>query len=168
VGDVIKARIKFSGHPKRAPRLTQSRDFASSVTVFSTAYRPVTNSPPAAALTPRRRRLLAFFVRRFCVPSARVDGQSAHRRLTPAVAGPTARAVLKIKGRSVYGEVLEISGGQVRFRPLCPAAGWHRASAREIVGHWRETGRRGGQADVDTDAAPRPPRARLALPELHP
>ena len=34
----------------------------------------------------------------------------------------------RIKGRSVYGEVLEVVGGQVRFRPLCPAAGWHRAS----------------------------------------
>jgi len=72
----------------------------------------------------------------------------------------------RIKGRSVYGEVLEISGGQVNFRPLCPAAGWHHASAREIVGHWRKAGRRGGQAD-DEDAVPRPPREQLSLPGVH-
>ena len=73
----------------------------------------------------------------------------------------------KIKGRSVYGEVLEITGGQVRFRPLCPAAGWNRASAREIVGHWRKAGRRGGQADGDEDAPPSPLREQLSLPGVH-
>jgi hypothetical protein len=55
----------------------------------------------------------------------------------------------QIKGRLVYGEVLEAADGQVRFRPLCPAAGWHRAGAREVVGHWRKTGRRRGQGEVE-------------------
>jgi hypothetical protein len=73
----------------------------------------------------------------------------------------------RIKGRSVYGEVLQITGGQVNFRPLCPAAGWHHASAREIVGHWRKAGRRGNQAHVDEDAAPPPPREQLSLPGVH-
>ena len=50
----------------------------------------------------------------------------------------------KIKGRLVYGEVLEIAGGQVNFRPLCPAAGWHHAAARDVVSHWRKAGRRRG------------------------
>ncbi len=47
----------------------------------------------------------------------------------------------RIKGRSVYGEVLEIADGIVNFRPLCPAAGWRHANAHEIVGHWRKAGR---------------------------
>ena len=42
---------------------------------------------------------------------------------------------LKIKDRLLYGEVLEVVDGVVRFRPLCPAAGWHRATARQVVGH---------------------------------
>jgi hypothetical protein len=29
----------------------------------------------------------------------------------------------------VYGEVLEVADGRVSFRPLCPAAGWHRSLA---------------------------------------
>lgn len=52
--------------------------------------------------------------------------------------------LLRIKDRLIYGEVLETTDGAVRFRPLCPAAGWHRSTARQIVGHWRKTGRRGG------------------------
>jgi hypothetical protein len=47
----------------------------------------------------------------------------------------------RIKGRSVYGEVLEVADRRVDFRPLCSAAGWHDASARDIVSHWRKTGR---------------------------
>ena len=74
----------------------------------------------------------------------------------------------RIKGRSVYGEVLEITGGQVSFRPLCPAAGWRHASAREIVGHWRKAGRHGGQADGDEAGVPRLPREQLSLPGMHP
>ena len=41
----------------------------------------------------------------------------------------------KVKGRSIYGEVVEITDGQVNFRPLCPGAGWRHAIAREIVAH---------------------------------
>jgi hypothetical protein len=48
-----------------------------------------------------------------------------------------------IKGRRVYGEVHEIANGVVRFTPISPAAGWRHAAAREVVGHWRRTGRRG-------------------------
>ena len=66
----------------------------------------------------------------------------------------------RIKGRSVYGEVLEITGGQVNFRPLCPAAGWRHASAREIVAHWRKTGR---HQSVEDDEAPVVPREQLSL-----
>jgi hypothetical protein len=66
----------------------------------------------------------------------------------------------RIKGRSVYGEVLEITGGQVNFRPLCPAAGWRHASAREIVAHWRKTGR---HQIVEDDEAPVVPREQLSL-----
>jgi hypothetical protein len=63
----------------------------------------------------------------------------------------------RIKGRAVYGEVLEVADGSVRFRPLCPAAGWHRASAREVAGHWRKAGRHRGQLDVDgAELAPAP------------
>ena len=54
---------------------------------------------------------------------------------------------LRIKDRVLYGEVLEVADGIVRFRPLCPAAGWHRAAARQVVGHWRKVGRRSGQPD---------------------
>jgi hypothetical protein len=48
---------------------------------------------------------------------------------------------LAIKGRDVYGEVTEVKNGFVYFRPLCPAAGWHRATARQVVGHWRKVAR---------------------------
>jgi hypothetical protein len=73
----------------------------------------------------------------------------------------------RIKGRSVYGEVLEVAGGQVRFRPLCPAAGWHRASAREIVSHWRKTGRHRGEVDVDGEEVVPFAREQLSLPGVH-
>jgi hypothetical protein len=73
----------------------------------------------------------------------------------------------RIKGRSVYGEVLEITGGQVNFRPLCPAAGWHHASAREIVSHWRKSGRRGAGAELAEDEPATLPREQLSLPGVH-
>jgi hypothetical protein len=72
----------------------------------------------------------------------------------------------RIKGRSVYGEVLEITDGQVNFRPLCPAAGWRHATAREIMGHWRKTGRRAAGAEL-AEESPRPPREQLSLPGVH-
>lgn len=74
----------------------------------------------------------------------------------------------RIKGRSVHGEVTEVTGGVVYFRPLSPAAGWRHASAREIVSHWRKAGRhsRSGPADRDAggESAPPPPREQLSLP----
>ena len=73
----------------------------------------------------------------------------------------------RIKGRSVYGEVLEVAGSRVRFRPLCPAAGWHHASAREIVSHWRKSGRQRGQVDVDGEELVPVPREQLSLPGVH-
>jgi hypothetical protein len=69
-----------------------------------------------------------------------------------------------LKDRLIYGEVLEIVDGNVRIRPLCPAAGWHRATARQVVGRWRKTGRRASTSTPSTagttavrtaDAAPR-------------
>jgi len=71
----------------------------------------------------------------------------------------------RIKGRSVYGEVLEVSGGQVNFRPLCPAAGWRHASAREVVGHWRKTGRRTASSDEDESTAVA--KEQLSFPGVH-
>jgi hypothetical protein len=50
-----------------------------------------------------------------------------------------------IKGRVVYGEVLEVSDGVVRFYPLSPAAGWRHATAHEITGHWQKTRTRAGK-----------------------
>jgi hypothetical protein len=73
----------------------------------------------------------------------------------------------RIKGRSVYGEVLEITDGQVNFRPLCPAAGWRHANARDIVAHWRKTGRRAAGAELAEEEPPRPPREQLSLPGVH-
>jgi hypothetical protein len=70
----------------------------------------------------------------------------------------------RIKGRSVYGEVREVADGSVSFRPLCPAAGWHRASAREIVGHWRKSGRQSGRAGVDGEEPVSVVREQLSLP----
>ena len=73
----------------------------------------------------------------------------------------------RIKGRSVYGEVLEIVAGTVQFRPPCPAAGWRHASAREIVAHWRKKRRRGDHAVVDDPPAPRSAREQLSLLGVH-
>jgi hypothetical protein len=72
----------------------------------------------------------------------------------------------RIKGRSVYGEVLEVAEGQVRFRPLCPAAGWHRAGAREVVGHWRKTGPHRSQGEGEGEALAVGPRDQLFLPGI--
>ncbi len=72
--------------------------------------------------------------------------------------------LVRIKNRLIYGEVLEISDGTVSFRPLCPAAGWHSATSRQVVGHWRKAGRR---EDVGLgNGAPSPsPAQQLLLPE---
>ena len=74
-----------------------------------------------------------------------------------------------IGGRRIYGEVSEIKDGVVHFKPISTAAGWRHASAREIIGHWRKTGRTRVGADVkvsDDASAEPPPREQLSLP-LH-
>ena len=73
-----------------------------------------------------------------------------------------------IGGRRIYGEVSEITDGTVHFRPLSAAAGWRHASARQIVGHWRRTGRSRAAGEVgvgdDGEDRRRPPREQLSLP----
>jgi hypothetical protein len=46
---------------------------------------------------------------------------------------------------------------------LCSAAGWHNASAREIVSHWRRTGRYHDPVDVDGEQVVPVPREQLSL-----
>ena len=51
-------------------------------------------------------------------------------------------------GRRMYGKVVEIRDGVVHFEPLTRGISYRHASAREVIGHWRKTGRRGpGPAD---------------------
>jgi hypothetical protein len=76
-----------------------------------------------------------------------------------------------VGGRRIYGEVTEIAASVVHFRPLSPAAGWRHAGARQVLAHWRRTGRPrpGGEVRLedDRDRAPKPlPREQLSLP-LH-
>lgn len=66
-----------------------------------------------------------------------------------------------IGGRIVYGEVLEIRSGIVYFNPVSLGSGWRHASAHQIVGHWRRTGRR-RSAGADEKAVVQPPQ-QLAL-----
>jgi hypothetical protein len=86
-------------------------------------------------------------------------------RLAALASGDLVR--LAIKGRDLYGEVTEIKSGFVYFRPLCPAAGWHRATARQVVGHWRKVGRRHSGGDDDGHAAVALSREQLSLPGVH-
>jgi hypothetical protein len=69
-------------------------------------------------------------------------------------------------GRRVYARVVEIREGVVQFEPLCRGISYRHASAREIIRHWRKTGRRGpGPADEPNGDAPVPiPREQLSLP----
>ncbi len=46
-------------------------------------------------------------------------------------------------GRRFYAQLIEISDGVVQFEPLSRGVSYRHASAREIIGHWRKTGRRG-------------------------
>ena len=57
----------------------------------------------------------------------------------------------------------EVKEGVVYFSPISAAAGWRHASAREIIGHWRKTGRRGAGGE-DDDAQAAGPRGPLSLP----
>lgn len=69
-------------------------------------------------------------------------------------------------GRRMYGRVVEIRDGVAQFEPLCRGVSYRHASAREIVRHWRKTGRRGpSPADEPDSDAPVPiPREQLSLP----
>jgi hypothetical protein len=75
--------------------------------------------------------------------------------------------LVKVKGRSIYGEVLEVTAGMVQFRPLCPGAGWRHASAREVVAHWRKTGREREPPAESPEAPPKLPIEQLSLPGVH-
>ena len=73
-----------------------------------------------------------------------------------------------IKGRTgIWGEVTEIKDGIAYFRPLCPATGWRHASAREIVGHWRKAGRRGGGVDDGPEMPAAVSKGQLSIPGAH-
>jgi hypothetical protein len=74
-----------------------------------------------------------------------------------------------VGGRRIYGEVTEIVNGVLHFQPLSRAAGWRHATARQIIGHWRKTGRRGqgvASGEPEADEPVRQPPEQLSLP-LH-
>jgi hypothetical protein len=67
-------------------------------------------------------------------------------------------------GRRVYARVIAIRDGIVQFEPLCRGVSYRHATAREIIRHWRSTGRRGpGPADEVAESAP-VPKEQLSLP----
>jgi hypothetical protein len=68
-------------------------------------------------------------------------------------------------GRRMFGKVVEIRDGVVQFEPLCRGISYRHASAREIIGHWRKTGRGGpGPADeLEADERTSVPREEPAL-----
>lgn len=73
-----------------------------------------------------------------------------------------------IGGRRIYGEVSEITDGVVHFRPITPAAGWRHAGPRQILAHWRKTGRPRPAGEVavgaEDDEQRQLPREQLSLP----
>ena len=85
-------------------------------------------------------------------------------RLERVAVGDVIKA--RIKGRSLWGEVTEVKDGIVYFSPISAAAGWRHASAREIIGHWRKTGRRAAGGD-DGDTPTTVSREQLSLPGVH-
>jgi hypothetical protein len=68
-----------------------------------------------------------------------------------------------VKGRRIVGRVTDVNDGVVYFRPICPGAGWRHAKAREIVTHWRKTGRR-GRGLKDETAPSDPTHGQLSFP----
>lgn len=58
-------------------------------------------------------------------------------------------------GRRFYARLIEISDGVVRFEPLSRGVSYRHAGAREIIGHWRKTGRRGPGPDDEPEAPAR-------------
>jgi hypothetical protein len=80
-------------------------------------------------------------------------------RLDPIAVGDIVKT--SIRGRIVFGEVLEIRDGTVYFNPISSGAGWRHATANQIVGHWRRAGRR--RSDPDGETVAQPPE-QLSLP----
>jgi hypothetical protein len=80
-------------------------------------------------------------------------------RLERVAVGDVIKA--RVKGRTLWGEVTEVKDGVVYFTPISPAAGWRHASAREIIGHWRKTGRH--RSSHDDDEPESVPTGQLAL-----
>jgi hypothetical protein len=59
---------------------------------------------------------------------------------------------VRVRGRLILGRVTKIKDGVVYFNPICPGAGWRHAKAREVIAHWRKTGRqRGGERETDLE-----------------
>jgi hypothetical protein len=52
-----------------------------------------------------------------------------------------------VRGRLIVRRVTKVNDGIVCFNPLSPAAGWRHANARDVVTHWRKTGRRDAGSD---------------------
>ena len=59
---------------------------------------------------------------------------------------------VRVRGRLILGRVTEIKDGVVYFNPICPGAGWRHAKAREVIAHWRKTGRqRAGESETELE-----------------
>ena len=110
---------RTSGRPKTAQRAT----------------RPGTPSSPVRPAAPNRANPPT-------TPILWADNQTRRQAIRIERIAAHDLVLVRVKDRLIYGEVLEITDGTVRMRPLCPGAGWHRATARQVVGHWRKTGRR--------------------------
>jgi hypothetical protein len=82
-------------------------------------------------------------------------------RLEAIAAGDIVKT--SIGGRLVYGEVLEVRDRIVYFNPISRAAGWRHASAHQVVGHWRKTGRRRAAGEPDEPAAQPPEQLALRI-----
>jgi hypothetical protein len=86
----------------------------------------------------------------------RAGGDHAVVRIEAIAVGDIVKA--SIGGQVIYGEVLEIRDQQVHFHPLSCGAGWHHATARQVVGHWRKPGRRrAGGGDEEEASVVQPP-----------
>ena len=56
-----------------------------------------------------------------------------------------------VKGRRFHAEVTAVPGeGELQVRPLTPAVTYRHVSARQVMEHWRKTGR----PPADTSATP--------------
>jgi hypothetical protein len=60
---------------------------------------------------------------------------------------------VRVRGRLILGRVTETKDGLVYFNPICPGAGWRHAKAREVIAHWRKTGRQRG-SETETNLEP--------------